>query len=88
MALYTSVNNNGDPIAQSCIDSGVYSAPTDRPTTFTPIGGYTLPTTTGQANFGASGNDWSVATTPGKRAQCFEAPSFTCLIDPGLQTSG
>lgn len=91
MALtsFTGTNNNGDPVIQSVIDTGRFSAPVIRPTTYTPIGGYVVPTTfAGQSNFGATGNDYSVGSAPAKRPQVFEASSFSCTLDPGLIVNG
>lgn len=88
LSTYTITNNNNDPITMTAVDSGVASAPTDRPSTFTPTGGYVVPTSFAQSSFGASGSDYGVASAPSKRAQCFEPPSTTVSIDPGLATSG
>ena len=88
MATYTNTDNAGDPVTRAAIDTCVASAPTDRPSTFTPSAGYVAPTSTGQTNFGASGNDWSMGSTPTARPQCFEPQSFIATIDPGLATYG
>jgi hypothetical protein len=79
LSTYTIADPASDPIAQTAIDSAVASAPTDRPSTFTPSGGYTAYT---------SSQDYGVSTTPTKRPMCFENVPVTVSIDPGLAVSG
>ncbi len=74
---YTNVNNNSDPITTNSIDSTVSSAPTDRPSTFTPTTGYPTVTAT---------QDHGIGSTPKRRPQIFEGVSFSAAIDPGLIT--
>ena len=88
LSTYTMPNNNGDATSMTAIDSAVASAPGDRPSTFTPTGGYVVPTSFAQSSFGSAGSDYGVGSAPSKRAQCFEPPSFTASIDPGLAVSG
>ena len=79
LTTYTSTNNHGDPISQTVIDSGTFSAPTVRASVFTPVAGYVAPTTA---------TDYSVGSTPTVRSQVFEPPSFSATLDPGMIVNG
>lgn len=81
MALptYTNPNITNDPVMMTAIDSAVASAPADRAATFTPAAGYTtIP----------ASSDTGIYTAVALRPKCFEPPSYTASIDPGLAVSG
>lgn len=80
MAQYTAINNNGDPVTQTAVDTGVGSAPYNRPSVFTPPPG-AIPTLSPTIDTG-------VGSTVAKDAQVFEPPSVVAVVDPGLTATG
>ena len=78
LSTYTNLNATNDAVSMTAIDSGVYSAPTDRLPTFTPVGGYvSVPVA----------SDYGVGTVAAVRARCFEPPSITASITRHLPAS-
>lgn len=79
LVTYTATNNNGSVAVQSNINTGVGSIPAARVAVRTPVGGYVVAT---------PANDYGVGSSVGVKREHWEPPSYTCVIDPGLEVNG
>ena len=78
-SFWTNYDNNSDAPTMVAIDTGIASAPYDRPSSFSPTG----TTGTTPAPTRAQG-DTGIGSTPTSRATVFDPPqTVTVYIDPG-----